>query len=302
MEKPPSTTALREENGRLRKNNEELRAQSACAQSARCDGEVESLKDEITRSRRAEEQWRQAYVESRKGRRPEDEPVRIGSVRDAVALAREAFPDRLLIKLNTSSNEDTPFTNPSEVYDALAWLATAHRDANDKRIGEACSGWSFKKDQVENSIAKYREQYETVTDGKTWCLGAHVGKGTRWDPRYTIRIGFARDEENNRVVVGFIGQHAPSRKQPELEVETLPVEHREAVSKPIGLAVLRGPYAESGRPHETAAHRQPVAALRIQAIAGRKAAVPHPRHRLPAPQRLGAAPRLFRPTTAPPSP
>ena len=205
-------TALREENGRLRKNNEELRAQSARALGAQCDGEVESLKDEITRSRRAEEQWRQAYVESRKGRRPEDKPVRIGSVRDAVALAREAFPDRLLIKLNTSSNEDTPFTNPSEVYDALAWLATAYRDANDKRIGEACSGWSCKKDQVENSIAKYREQYETVVDGKTWYLGAHVGKGTSRDPRYTIRIGFARDEENNRVVVGFIGQHQRNRQ------------------------------------------------------------------------------------------
>ena len=41
---------------------------------------------------------------------------------------REMFPGRLLIKLNSRSNEDTPFVNPTEVFDALAWLATAHRN------------------------------------------------------------------------------------------------------------------------------------------------------------------------------
>ena len=62
------------------------------------------------RNRRTEEQWRQASVESRKGRRSDDTPVSIDSVGEAVALAREAFPDTLLIKLNSRSNENTPFT------------------------------------------------------------------------------------------------------------------------------------------------------------------------------------------------
>ena len=198
---------LREENGRLRSNNEELRAESG-----RRDAETRKLNDLIARSRRTEEQWRQAYVESRKGRRPDDTPVSIDSVGAAVALAREAFPDRLLIKFNSRSNENTPFTNPAEVYDALAWLATAHCDANDKRIGEACSGWTYKASQREESIAKYREWYETLADGKTWYLGAHIGKGTSRDPRHTIRIGFVRDEEDNRVIVGFIGLHQRNRQ------------------------------------------------------------------------------------------
>ena len=200
-------TTLREENGRLRRNNEELRAESG-----RRDDETTKLNDLIARSRRTEEQWRQAYVESRKGRRPNEAPVSIDSVGEAVALAHEAFPDRLLIKLNSRSNENTPFTNPAEVYDALAWLATAHCDANDKRIGEACSGWTYKASQREESIAKYREWYETLADGKTWYLGAHIGKGTSRDPRHTIRIGFVRDEENNRVIVGFIGLHQRNRQ------------------------------------------------------------------------------------------
>ena len=198
---------LREENGRLRSNNEVLRAESG-----RRDAEIGKLNDLIARSRRTEEQWRQAYVESRKGRRPDETPVSIDSVGEAVALAREAFPDRLLIKLNSRSNENTPFTNPAEVYDALAWLATAHCDANDKRIGEACSGWTYKASQREDSIAKYREWYETLANGKTWYLGAHIGKGTSRDPRHTIRIGFVRDEENHRVIVGFIGLHQRNRQ------------------------------------------------------------------------------------------
>ena len=199
--------ALREENARLRSSNAELRAESE-----RRDDEARKLNELIARSRRTEEQWRQAYVESRKGRRPDDAPVRIESVGEAVALAREAFGDRLLIKLNSRSNENTPFANPAEVYDALAWLATAHRDGNDHRIGEACSGWTCKTSQREESIAKYREWYETLADGKTWYLGAHIGKGTSRDPRHTIRIGFVRDEEGHRVIIGFIGLHQRNRQ------------------------------------------------------------------------------------------
>ena len=62
---------LREENGRLRSSNEELNAESG-----RRDDETGKLNDVIVHSRRTEEQWRQAYVESRKGRRPDDTPVR----------------------------------------------------------------------------------------------------------------------------------------------------------------------------------------------------------------------------------
>ena len=125
-------SALREENGRLRGSNAELRAESG-----RRDEETRKLNELVARSRRTEEQWRQAYVESRKGRRPDDTPVRIDSVGEAVTLARGAFGDRLLIKLNSRSNENTPFAHPAEVYDALAWLATAHCDGNENRIGEA---------------------------------------------------------------------------------------------------------------------------------------------------------------------
>ena len=40
----------------------------------------------------------------------------------------------------------------------------------------------------------------------------HVGKGTSFDPQNTIRIAFDWDEEEQRVVVGYIGRHQKNRR------------------------------------------------------------------------------------------
>ena len=61
-------------------------------ESGRRDDETRKLNDLIVRSRRTEEQWRQADVESRKGRRPDDTPVSIDSVGEAVALRARPSP------------------------------------------------------------------------------------------------------------------------------------------------------------------------------------------------------------------
>ena len=52
------------------------------------------------------------------------------SIRTKTAVAHTMFPGRLLIKVNSRSNEETPFVNPTEVFDALAWLAKAHRNGS----------------------------------------------------------------------------------------------------------------------------------------------------------------------------
>ncbi len=88
----------------------------------------------------------------------------------------------------------------------------------------------------------------------------------------------------------------------QFEVQTLPVEHSKAVADPVVPSVLRGSDAGPRRPHEAAAHRQPVANLRIEPGAVVAAAVLHPRHRLPAPHRLRPRSSPHRSTTAPPAP
>ena len=162
-----------------------------------------------------EEHWRRAYVEERRQARTHDgealRPEPMGSVREAIAQAREMFPGRLLIKLNSRSNEDTPFVNPTEVFDALAWLATAYRNGPTDRIGETCPGWFYKSSQSATTMGQFWDWYQTRVNGTAWKLSAHLGKGTSRDPHHTIRIAFAWDEQNERVIVGFVGLHQRNR-------------------------------------------------------------------------------------------
>ncbi len=201
--------SLRDESDRLREENRGLQTEKA-----QRDQEVDRLKDELSRSRRTEEHWRRAYVdEKRRSRAPgDDDPIAVDSVREAIVLAQETFPDRLLVKLNSKSDQDTSFESPGEVFDVLAWLATAYGEAPPDLIAEACPGWFYKPSQSETTMGRFRDWYQTRVDGTTWELSSHVGKGSSRDPRRTIRIAFARDEENGRVIVGFVGVHQRNRQ------------------------------------------------------------------------------------------
>lgn len=200
---------LREDSDRVREENRRL--QSETAQRAQ---EIDRFREELSRSRRAEEQWRRTYVDEkrRSGAEADDDSGAVDSVREAIALARKTFPERLLIKLNSKSSEDTPFESPSEVFEVLAWLATAYRNAPPEQLGEACPGWFYKPNQSETTMGRFRDWYQTRVDGATWALSNHVGKGSSHDPRRTIRIAFAWDEANARVIVGFVGLHQRNRQ------------------------------------------------------------------------------------------
>ena len=201
--------SLRDEGDRLREQNRGLQSEKT-----QRDQEIDRLKDELSRSRRTEEHWRRTYVdEKRRSRTPGgDDAVAVESVREAIVLAQETFPDRLLIKLNSKSDQDTSFESPDEVFDVLAWLATAYGEAPPDLIAEACPGWFYKPNQSETTMGRYRDWYRTRVDGTTWELSSHVGKGSSRDPRHTIRIAFARDEASGRVIVGFVGVHQRNRQ------------------------------------------------------------------------------------------
>lgn len=58
---------------------------------------------------------------------------------------------------------------------------------------------------------KFDDWYRTEVSGKSFELGAHLGKGTDRDPQTTIRIAFTWDDEQDRVIVGSIGLHQRNR-------------------------------------------------------------------------------------------
>ena len=139
------------------------------------------------------------------------------SVREAIATARERFPDALAIALNSASEEDSPFQRPGEVYTALAWLAGEYHSlrANpsgadpefDRRLKEACSGWSYSSKQSDTAKNMFTADYQTRMGERVYTLDEHIGKDVKGDPQYMIRIAFDWDGDLKLVVVGYIGRH-----------------------------------------------------------------------------------------------
>ena len=186
--------------------------------------EIALLKEELNESQQSEKYWREQLVSASKatGVAKEDAPDEVRNVEDAVNRASSAFSKTLVISLNSKSDVDTDFQKPDEVYQALAWLATEYHRARtrelgqdpqfDKMLKEACSGWSYKPKQTNETKDQYRDWYYTRVGDKEYELDAHLGKGTSFDPQHTIRIAFDWDNEEKRVVVGFIGRHQKNRR------------------------------------------------------------------------------------------
>ena len=205
---------LLSENSGLRDNAVALRSENQDLRD-----EVESLKAELFSSLEMEESWRMAYRSAINGAATHVEkeaPPQLDSVDAAVEMARNRYKQELLFAPNSESTiQDNPFIDPAKVWEALCWLATTYYASRmgrlrvtdfDQSIKEAC-GWWYKGDQGETTLSRYEKSYTTRVDGKRHWLAEHIGKGTTFDARYTIRIAFHWDRERRRVIVGYIGRH-----------------------------------------------------------------------------------------------
>ena len=196
------------ERDRLRAVNDTLRLAKD-----QLDRETSDLKGELSQARSTEEHWRLAYVAARRAGVSSDRAdIPVGSVREAIELAERAFPEALDFGLNGKSDPDMPFAKPAEVFDALGWLATCYRRRQASSIGESCPGWFYKAAQSESTVGMFPEWYRTSFHGRSYDITAHIGKGNSFDPRSTIRIAFAWDDERERVVVGYVGRHQRNRQ------------------------------------------------------------------------------------------
>ena len=206
-------TALQSENVGLRDNEQSLRSDNHDLRN-----EVEVLRTELFSSQEREDSWRIAYRSAMDGSLEEVgvPPPLVESVPDAVEMAKGRFRQELLFAPNSESSiEDNPFLDPSRVWEALQWLGTIYYASRmgrlrvtdfDQSIKEAC-GWWYKGDQGETTVSRYEKSYTTRVDGKRYTLVEHIGKGTTFDARYTIRIAFDWDRDRRQVIVGYIGRH-----------------------------------------------------------------------------------------------
>jgi len=180
---------------------------------------VAELEDDLSEARAQRDSWRQNYQLLVKGEGSDeeaDEVPPIETVTDAIDLAMSAYADRLIISLNNKSDgEDNLYEEPLKLYQALGFLAGTYADA---RLGVArCTdfdtplrtlcGWKWLGPQSASTMGQFRDWYRTRHEGSFYDLDLHIGTRSAKDARYTMRIGFTWIEAEQKVLVGFIGQH-----------------------------------------------------------------------------------------------
>ncbi len=189
--------------------------------------EVQSLKEQLFESRSRGEGLRQALVgqglpPAGTGDNgpaiavPGEEDGEIEDVNSAVELAKARFAGQMLFRFNSESTiEDSSFKWPERVWRALEWLGTSYYEsrvglATNPDLDGSCrlaSGMWYKTSQHDTTMTAYRNSYTTRVDGRLIWLREHIGKGTGFDPRRTIRIGFDWDRTLQKVIIGYLGQH-----------------------------------------------------------------------------------------------
>ena len=195
---------LRLENRELEQENDDL------------DLEVQSLKEQLFESRSQGEGLKLAMASQGNDAGPGAGAPAFDHVTAAVESARERFAGRLLFQLNSGSAlEGNSFKWPDRFWRALEWLATSYYDSRTgiaaiTDLDESCrsaSGMWYKSSQHDVTMAAYRNWYTTKVGGRNIWLQEHIGKGTGFDPRRTIRIAFDWDRALQQVVIGYIGRH-----------------------------------------------------------------------------------------------
>lgn len=210
---PDEYAALQSENHGLHDTVDALRSENRDLRD-----ETELLKMELYDCQEMEDSWRLAYLSAKEGYLEDDadQTPEVESVKAAVDLARQRFKRELKFAPNSESEiESNPFIRAERVWEALQWLATKYYESKmgrlritnfDQSIKEVC-GWWYKGDQGETTMSRYKKSYTAFAYGKTYWLAEHIGKGTNFDARYTIRIAFDWDDNQRQVIIGYIGRH-----------------------------------------------------------------------------------------------
>ena len=131
-----------------------------------------------------------------------------------------ALQKGLLFKFNSASDPDYPYDTPTDVWNALEWLATAYYDSHTGKISipnlsdslREVSRFAYTPHQSGTTIGMYPDSYYTRINGHKVLLKEHMGAGIDRKPANSIRIAFNWDKQSGKVIVGYIGLHQHNRK------------------------------------------------------------------------------------------
>ena len=185
--------------------------------------ENRGLEDEVCRLQRQVTLWRSNYETERQSRdhsEPDPIPTEFISVAHVLEIAERRFADRLVFKFNSASDPDYPYDTPTDVWNALEWLATAYYDSHTGKISipnlsdslREVSRFRYTPHQSGTTIGMYPDSYYTRINGHKVLLKEHMGAGIDRSPTNSIRIAFNWDKQSGKVIVGYIGLHQHNRK------------------------------------------------------------------------------------------
>ncbi|GLQ40605.1 hypothetical protein GCM10007902_04540 [Dyella nitratireducens] len=108
----------------------------------------------------------------------------------------------------------SPHEDVSHVYDCLYFLGTTYRDlkrgVGDKALYDqemAQLGIRISKTGKAVDTARFEDEYSVVWEGYRYKLDMHLAGSDSFDPRYTLRIYYAWDAEQQLIVVGHLPTH-----------------------------------------------------------------------------------------------
>ena len=184
----------------------------------RQESEYAEMRDVVLQADSRTAHWRAAYQSATAVDDDVEDvivPELISSMEEALELVEERYGDRLAVKLNSGSDvKSNYYWRPSEIYEALEWVATDFRDfcrsgsgaLNPMILREKCN-WFYAGGQGVSSVGKYGGWYETTFEGRSIGLQRHIGKGRVQSAKNIIRVAFGYDDVSGKVIVGYVGRH-----------------------------------------------------------------------------------------------
>ena len=202
--------------------NEELRGSLEEAQL-----QISRLQDEVNILQGWKEEAQRAHRAIREGVRPA-QALRglpeVDTLAEAIDVAKKELGARLIFALNSKSEPDSPFGQPTDVLTAFRWLAGPFWEskAMSKPMGipedslkKVLPNWSYAGNQTVTTLGRYEEWYKVdyaLPGGKKAYAEQHLKFGVGADPANMIRIGFLWDDGKKLWVIGYLGPHQRNTK------------------------------------------------------------------------------------------
>jgi len=188
---------------------------------------INLLQDEVNSLKGWKEEAQRAHRAIREGTRPvlalRDLPE-VDNLDEAIEVAQKELGDKIIFALNSKSDTDSPFGQPTDVLTAFRWLAGPFWESKAKRqamglpeesLKKVLPNWSYAGNQTATTLGRYAEWYRvdySLPGGRKAYAEQHLKFGVGADPSNMIRIGFFWDDLKKLWVIGYIGPHQRNTK------------------------------------------------------------------------------------------